>query len=348
MEQDYCDEASWTQKYQQIKTHNNNAPLNEMMRLCSTHVDWSHPYGGPVGHQIFTAYSNNIVKPVLTLFLENVQDMNAETLLSDISFENLMDSLFMNLGDERLEIAKLTNRDTRFGRKFSYSTQEMRDPINEQSFPAWNRLLQSQLHDIFQKILNDSGKDTIEATTFLQKLDGQESETMLFKTFGGNSFCILGGETPYLGYMGCYIVNLAEEFLNNITHESIKAYQHRIIFHHANYREDFYKVITPDFQKALLWDKKDTEILKTHLARILFLMAHSSTFMRGQAAITEWLLAGLSLAHGYQLKWSETWTGPNFPNPDQHALTIFNIDVFVNEFKNNTLLIHLNELSANL
>lgn len=347
MEQECLEEAFWKQGYQEVKALHNNEDLNKALHALSSNVDADHPYGGQAGHQIFLAYSDRIIKPSLTYFLKKIQDLYARTPLSKISFENLVDSVLTNLGEERLFIANLTNKDARFGRKLINSTQNMQDPIHDKSFPAWNHMLQTLLQNKFQSILTAHGQTSIEKTLFLEKLDKATSGTIVFVPFGGNSLWLSGGMN-LLYDTGGFVINLSEKFLDNITEETIKACQHKITFYHVSYIKDFYKIITPDFQKALLWNGKDLVVLKTYLARILFTMAHSSTFMRGQAAITEWLLASLSLAHGYQLKWSNVWTSPQFPSPDQHALSTFDIGVFINNFIENAHLVPQAELSASL
>lgn len=347
LEQEQYDENYWTQRYKKIEAPNLIGTYKQLA-LLSSHVDESAPYGGESGKKIFAIYTNQIIIPTLTQFLKETQLVHKTELLNDIILGSIVNSLLDILGNSRLSIALLTNKDRSFGTKFCHSRQEMRDPINERSFPAWNRHLQFLLQNIFQKNLNDDSGNTIEPTTFLQKLNGQKCGAILVKESGTNSLCLSGEETPYHMYMGGFNVNLSEEFLSNITHESIQTYQHKITFYHASYREDIYKIIAPDIRVALLWDKREPAILKKYLARILWIMAHSSTFMRGQAAITEWLLTGLSLAHGYQLKWSDAWTSPQFPSPDQHALTTFDINVFINNFMENTKLIQHTELCANL
>jgi hypothetical protein len=78
--------------------------------------------------------------------------------------------------------------------------------------------------------------------------------------------------------------------------------------------------------------------LKEELAKLLRFFSISSTFERGQAAITDWLLKSLARARGYELTFSEKWRGPSYPNPDMHALMEFDIETLIRDFKANTEL----------
>lgn len=64
-------------------------------------------------------------------------------------------------------------------------------------------------------------------------------------------------------------------------------------------------------------------------------MAHSSTFLRGQASIVEWLTKGLAQVHGLKIVLPADWKGPEHMNPDQRALSNFNQEDYINLFMEN-------------
>ena len=80
--------------------------------------------------------------------------------------------------------------------------------------------------------------------------------------------------------------------------------------------------------KRILMSDYQHKELKDELASFLWRMATGTFYRRGQAAITEWILMGLSAVYDKQLEWSEDWQPPH-PNYDQQALMAFNRQKFI-------------------
>jgi len=81
---------------------------------------------------------------------------------------------------------------------------------------------------------------------------------------------------------------------------------------------------------ALDWKQTDgLNALKREIGAVIFKMSHSSTFMRGQASITEMLCKALAGHHGFRLEFSGDWTAPSHPSPDNWALSEFDMESFI-------------------
>jgi hypothetical protein len=98
------------------------------------------------------------------------------------------------------------------------------------------------------------------------------------------------------------------------------------------------KLVTHGLTTILSETPLSEDRLKEELAKLLRFFSVTSTFRRGQAAITDWLLKSLASARGYELTFSDKWRGPKFPNPDMHALMEFDIETLIRNFKANTEL----------
>jgi hypothetical protein len=75
--------------------------------------------------------------------------------------------------------------------------------------------------------------------------------------------------------------------------------------------------------RALGWDSKteNPDVLKKSAAEFFYNFNQTSTFLRGQAAIADWILKALFNLFGYSFSWPQEWDGKTSAMPDQQALT---------------------------
>lgn len=108
-----------------------------------------------------------------------------------------------------------------------------------------------------------------------------------------------------------------------------------LTFYHKRLEPNDYKRVSEFFIGALNAEV-DLENLQENLGKLLLAMSHATFFKRGQAAITEWVLQSLANINGYQLSYSKEWRGGEYPQPDQYALSYFDVASFIEEFKKNS------------
>jgi hypothetical protein len=77
--------------------------------------------------------------------------------------------------------------------------------------------------------------------------------------------------------------------------------------------------------------------LKNKIASICFRMAKSSTYCRGQAAITEWIMHGIAAYFGYEISWKK-WTEESGLSPDIYAMNFFDEKLFQQIFSNRIVM----------
>lgn len=107
---------------------------------------------------------------------------------------------------------------------------------------------------------------------------------------------------------------------------------------HKRFEEEDYARIAEHFFDALNANG-DLEILQSYLAKFLLAMAHASLLVRGQAAVIEWMLQLLANVNGYQLSYSKEWSGgEKHLQPEQQALSSFDVVNFTEDFKKNVIL----------
>lgn len=90
---------------------------------------------------------------------------------------------------------------------------------------------------------------------------------------------------------------------------------------------------------------KNEDELKDSMARFYMHFNHTSVYLRGQAAVSSWIMEALAESHGYKLTFSEQWGGGE-KRPDQqkvvsadmHALSYHDENSFVEAFKKNAIL----------
>jgi hypothetical protein len=87
-------------------------------------------------------------------------------------------------------------------------------------------------------------------------------------------------------------------------------------------------LIAPAFLRAL-HSADDALRLKDSLASIYYDLVRSSLFARGLASISEMMIQSISAFHGYTLEFSPDWQMPGHLGPDQHALSEFDRDRFI-------------------
>ncbi|MDR6539502.1 hypothetical protein [Variovorax soli] len=106
-------------------------------------------------------------------------------------------------------------------------------------------------------------------------------------------------------------------------------------FHPPAMAIDALHEIAPHVLSALAWTPAcGVDDLQDSLAKILHTMSHSSTFHRGQASIVEMLIQSIALLHDFRVDFSPAWSRPN-AQPDQHALSEFDLHRFVLDARNN-------------
>jgi hypothetical protein len=322
---------------------------NKKNRKLNTHY---HSYGGAKGNKIFKTISNKISIPIIIDFLKAAQQRHSQTPLTEAESCALFDVLLDMAGQERQYIAQKafpsSQNTPKFGRRLQTmvsqkSGQEryLEDPINENSFPQWHHfLINIRLKDIIKEAFFRCEKPESNTEITLQDLFNYgrfqlDNKTTLLVSHFMN--VIFGRDSAAIQF------NFSQEtdFNRPVTLDYIdKLMFINIKCIHLDTQKTIELALYRDFINALLWNKTEDsiDILKEHLGRFLFKISASSIYERGQAAITEWILRSLCYIHKFDLIWPEDWMPPTYANYDQQALSVFNINKFVDIFKEKIVL----------
>jgi hypothetical protein len=307
---------------QKVKFADEFSQLQQMIASRKSTESESMTYGGSAGNDLFEFYRDKLIIPALSSYLKTYKkDENDEAAIKN--FESLIDGL----GNYRQEIAYLTptiNKE-KFGQRAAENNY-IEDPVNNQSFPAWRNLIENWIRSILNNQIPHQCHDLLKA---IEQADTPGYEKTYLE-FNNNLFIspVKSRQNTYGTWQLSCSLRKSDSALEDLN----------ISFQHLASGEDSIRNLTPYFLRTLSADNSDPEVLQENLARLLLKMSHQSIFLRGQAAVTEWLLEGIASSHGYKLVFSQEWKSPQFPNPDQHALSYFDEDKFIQKFKDNTLL----------
>jgi hypothetical protein len=90
------------------------------------------------------------------------------------------------------------------------------------------------------------------------------------------------------------------------------------------------------FRGLLELNIKESDILKG-IGQLVFALNKSTTFLRGQAAISEWIAKGIAYYHGYNIDFLE-WIEKTGISMDMHAMSCFSEEEFIKQFIDNIKL----------
>jgi hypothetical protein len=284
-------------------------------------------YGGTLGNSFYQAYVSEVVDPVLSHFLGGIQGY-----INDDNAETILDTLFTWTGTERNYIAITTNTEasSRFGKRYktpSDDSIEMIDILHSNSFPEWFAVL--------QETLQEKGGD------ILSKEHERQDKNIT------SSLPYLELALPYIGKCKIKPHMIDRFYLRSLESDTSGSFEFLYeenqnegfeltggIFYHLPVGDRKVESISPSFLRTFNAETQDD--LKSSLAEFIWILSHSSTFMRGQAAITGWFAQALARVRGYNLSYSPDWL--DIMNLDQHALTALEMDEFIRSFNENAAL----------
>jgi hypothetical protein len=287
-------------------------------------------YGGTLGNSFYQTYVSEVVDPVLSHFLGGIQGY-----INDDNAETILDTLFTWTGKERRYIAITTKTKSvnEFGtryKKLSDDSMQMMDILRSNTFPKWFAVL--------QEVLQEQGED------ILSKEHERQDKNLQWYS---SSLPYLELALPYIGK--CKITpHMRDRFSLSSLEPGTSSYYELFykenqnegieltggIFGHLPARNSKVDSISPSFLRTFYAETQDD--IKSSLAEFIWKLSHSSTFMRGQAAITGWFAQALARVRGYNLSYSPDWL--DIMNLDQHALTALEMDEFIRSFNENAAL----------
>jgi hypothetical protein len=240
---------------------------------------------------------------------------------------SIFHDLLKELGTLRRQISKTVAPWAKYFGNFVTSGLSSKDFVHPLSFPAWNTYLRHWITELIGTPLPSTCDDILIALTQIERDEFQTISKIKEQNF--IAIVSPGSESkPTGGALKLSCEKSDKSALDNLV----------ITFYHSP-AQDNLEMIAPYFAEALSPNLADEpEKLLERLAELFFRANHLSIFERGQAAIIGWLVQGIANSWGYSLRYSDAWTGPNHPNPDQHALSHFSFAKFLEEFKKNVEL----------
>lgn len=284
-------------------------------------------YGGKSGHRFFKTASEYVVIPTLAKFLTVIIEKNKQESLSNEQWDALFNATLTYLGKKRNEIAVETNTEnhSEFGKKHTNVNLAMYDNLTQLSFPAWylemRAKVESTLKDILNKYAATHDNKPMPVNEFFAEVDKIE---WLAYSYSGDQTRFPSNKS-YVRIEFDYITPRGY-----ITFKDIDDINYHFKYWHPRAIPQIGQEAMKIFKEALL--DESPEKLKEDIAKLIWRMAHSSTFLRGQASIVEWLAKGLAQLHGLKIIIPDNWKGPEHMNPDQRALSNFNQEDYISLF----------------
>jgi hypothetical protein len=296
-------------------------------------------YGGNVGMRIFEEEKTQVIIPTLVNFLKYYKD---EVKDVEKNHKKLLYGILLALGKERGDIAIKTKSSNKksFGLLFDEFVcdgdwQSLMDPINKNSFPSWNDHVRNNVlpnalrENTFEQLENNTFNDFHYA--YIPYVDDKDI-----------SWC----NSNFTSVFRIMVPSKIYDKMNKDKkkHLDLKDENIEICCCHLPrraykyiYEEKIFKSYCDAFIKAYLAENEFE--LKKNLAVFIRNLSISSTYVRGQAAITSWIISALCQYHGYDLSYSKAWTRPEGISEDMHALSHMNDELaFVKAFMENSFL----------
>lgn len=305
-------------------------------------------YGGYTGREYFKAYTNYLLIPTMTEFINALIRVKDDKNIAAKS-AGILAGLLAFSGKKRNDIAKrtFTKSFEKFGTPIADGSL-LAEPIKHNSFTAWNKKIRQDLTEFF---LND--EELHEAIIESKSIQPNDIKRKKYVKLGyeialegniSNLKITMVGEPKELSTTMEIELNLnrqdkiAKAFLDE---KAAKIYIH----HHTKHSKDSVwiseEIINAAKHFAKIINLTDRASFKNELGQLFRFINISSTFARGQAAISEWIIKSLSRSYGLDLQFSPAWTTPLNPSPDQHALSILNFAEYIKAFEENLSLIPL-------
>ncbi len=299
-------------------------------------------YGGDLGNEVFQNVSNIIVGPELQDFLrEALKELQSN---SSDSFMYVGYVILKLAGRERSFIADLTKtiKFELFG-ILSHDSNNNGCILDEISvWRNWYNVSLEMIKNIFQEYsCKERFMSQHNARYLLEnKLDPTKLVTFVVdEHIESNKFdCyVIAGdkevEDHKLANLSSVIFKWVCETDNILDVYGSDLIQDLYCVHQACY-QPLSKIIRP-LCLAIQWDRSKQSIdqLKMYLGQFFWRISCSTTFYRGQSAISEWIVKAVFKSHGFDnFCWPDKWTGSNTASPDQHALLHLFVDDFVKDF----------------
>lgn len=292
----------------------------------------SNKYGGDLGQSLY----NQMQPQILFLLDQRCRSFKAEANNpANEDIKVFFNDLLNLMGTQRHWIAQLTETESsgKFGSR-NWDNEDnplMMDTMSSSYWKPWYSLIHAKVSEILKE--NDLDHDLKQ---LLSKCK-QEKTTLQHKSLALDLFNIDGEIRGVLrherdiykpGDLRQAAIYHIRPFKNPT---SFFDEMYGVSCYHRHFSSQVTDQGLEDFTNALY--AKNDEELKQSLAGLLWKISHSSTFERGQAGITEWLLKVLAQINGYTLKFSDDWNPKKgeYASPDQHALAELDYQEFVND-----------------
>ena len=293
-------------------------------------------YGGHVGKEFYSKIQPQILDYIYKICKSGQQKILEHNNITEIEIKAFFDLLIDTLGEERHFVAQATNSQfyELFGvRKFS-NVNPMMDTVVPASgiWVSWYTLFRKQVDEILTNSHIHSEQDEDQPREIVTLTLGQKAVDMMeydgihkfyFRHINDASFSdAFALHSPRQGDRAAGYYWIGKTWNDG-----------KLYCYHRAVTESIINDGFEDFKRIIYWNHclSQDELIRP-LASLLWSMSHSSTYPRGQAAITKWLLAGLIKTKGYTLAFSDAWN-PDFGNapPDQQALSELDQEKFIED-----------------
>lgn len=315
-----------------------------------------HRYGGPKAWQFF-ASAEPLVLDFINDYIKRLsQNLSyREDHLSYIKFH--FNELINRIGLERAKIAVLTG--TKDSHLFGSRGFNQENPLLNDTFikdmppwPAWYEAISSKVRKIVSGKESEMFESARKAPNHLTTIEDNNIALDLYAVDTMKYFVYLRHKNDP-NYLQTFSGPRENHRLNSQAAayfwESLRTLPGSIVpfgfknnwlkgqpitCYHRHHSTSVVEDGLQDFTDIILWNKgpENDDQLVGLFASLLWKMAHSSTYLRGQASLTKWLLVGLAKAIGYQLTFVPA-TDPKYAHlpEDQQALSELDRQTFIKD-----------------
>lgn len=311
--------------------HKNNNNLLKLKNDIDTDISQEGAYGGNLGNDYFNVYRDEIIMPGLITHFKDLQSLPEKKLNSAESLA-IYSKLLTNLGQQRNTIAM--NTLTPLAGLFGAELYGLQENVAPTGFSAWHEHLMDHLS------LNELSK----SDEFI-KLEEGEKVKKLIEVLEKSPF-LKDSVITTDSYWGFSFIYIKSKDITLAPYKIVVEGNKPLLFivEHTN-SEDSVALIANHFFKALSPKTTTEDDLKNSMALFYMHFNHTSVYLRGQAAISTWIMQALAESQGYKLSYDVQWGGgekrpdqKKVVSPDMHALSYHDENAFVEAFKKHAIL----------
>jgi hypothetical protein len=313
--------------------YNTNEVIEKLIAFCMLHLQ--SPIGtsdivqdkeiSTIKNEIYQTISKKIVEPFVEKCFKIILQ---ESDISSIDPTDLFDTIMVFVSDYRGRIAHMQADSAALDMGEFTRTASMGDPLDNPSWQPWKEKIAEKIQ---KAIISDSREITLDYKQQSMCLNLKWQANMLKGVLHHKDD--FTDSNPANTHSACYHFVYKQPLSN----ESIVP--QFITCVHKKFEQNQISTLGEDIKNILLVDKSHLPVNGSKLfSTFLWDISGDSLLMRGQAAVTQFIMKGLANAKGYNLSWSKEWTPPAHPNYDMQALSVFYKDTFIEEHSHNIIL----------